>query len=261
MSTDQNQDSNEQPTALDQKARLECEKLRAEIDAIRRPFFQTAGFYTAITPIILAILGLMFSWWSGWFDVQRTRVNNEKLLVQTETERLQKDRANLDVQTREQQSHLSQVESEVRSLRVDKSALTNQITRLERHRDEIRRAKEYFETEAKRLAGSETNALKILADLQAAQSDRNGLSLELRNLKSSNETLRTSITKQLGLLTRSSDLLGEATRMSLDENPHDKRHEAFRENAFHVQLDMWGVFPWAQAASDQATNPLNIGPK
>src|ERR1043165_4915016 len=56
----------------DEKARLECDKLRAEIKAIGKPLFKTAGFYSAFAPVALAILGLVFTWSTGWFDVQRT---------------------------------------------------------------------------------------------------------------------------------------------------------------------------------------------
>ena len=75
-------------SASDEKARLECEKLKAEINAINKPLIRTPGFYSALAPVALAILGLAFSWWSGWFDVQRTRISNGKTLLEAQTERL-----------------------------------------------------------------------------------------------------------------------------------------------------------------------------
>ena len=75
--------------APDPKTELECEKLRAEIAVIRRPFHKTTAFYVAVAPVVLALIGFGFTYGSGWFDVQRTRINNEKLVVQAETERLQ----------------------------------------------------------------------------------------------------------------------------------------------------------------------------
>jgi hypothetical protein len=88
MTTDPPEDRN--PSARpDEKTRLECEKLQAEIESIGRPFYRTPTFYTAITPVALAVIGVIFTWGSGWFDVQHTRINNEKLLVEAETERIQ----------------------------------------------------------------------------------------------------------------------------------------------------------------------------
>ena len=79
------------PNHAEEKARLECEKLRAEIKAIGKPLVRTPGFYSAFAPVALAILGLIFTWSSGWFDVQRTRINNEKTLLEVQNNRLSAD--------------------------------------------------------------------------------------------------------------------------------------------------------------------------
>jgi chromosome segregation ATPase len=170
----------------DEKARLECEQIRAEIEATRKPFYKVSSFYTAIAPVALAILGVLFTWASGWFDVQRTRINNEKLLVQVQTERLQNE-------TRMQTEHLVVVDREVESLRSEKLALTNQITLLERERAEIRSAASYFQTQAERLAGSETNSLRMLYDLQSVQAERKAALLEIDGLQKTNALLRTAL--------------------------------------------------------------------
>jgi hypothetical protein len=41
------QTQNQPPSSGDEKARLECEKLKAEIEHIRRPLFKTTAFYAA----------------------------------------------------------------------------------------------------------------------------------------------------------------------------------------------------------------------
>src|ERR1043165_5233125 len=102
MSKHQTQNPSDSPTQLslaDQKSLKEIEKLDAEIAKIqsekakinadlkagREPFYRTSAFYSAISPIILACLGLVFTWSSGWFDVQKQKIENDKSLLTIET--------------------------------------------------------------------------------------------------------------------------------------------------------------------------------
>jgi hypothetical protein len=170
----------------EEKTRLECEKLKAETESIRRPVWHTAALYTSIAPVLLAALGLLWSWQSGWFDVQRTRISNEKSLVEAQTERLRSERSLLESETRSQREHVTALESAVAQLRTEQSALTNQTARLEKERDEMRVAKEAFESEAKRLSGADTNAARLLSDLQAAQATRENLSVSIQMLQTNN---------------------------------------------------------------------------
>jgi DNA repair exonuclease SbcCD ATPase subunit len=201
-------------TEQDQRKELECEKLRAEIATIRRPFYKTSSFYVAIAPVMLALIGFGFTYGSGWFDVQRTRVNNEKLVVQAETDRLQGERENLETQTRLQQEHLTAAATELRGLRSDRATLTNQIAQLERERDELRTAKEYFEKESQRLAGSETNRLKVLSDLQAAQADRRDAATQINSLTAQSVELTATVAHHEKYLLRYLELLGTSAKLA-----------------------------------------------
>src|SRR4051794_14299201 len=79
------------PDYSQEKLRLECEKLKAETRALERHLFKTPGFYGALSPAILALLGLLFTQRSGWFDVQRTRIANEKILLEAQRSELKMD--------------------------------------------------------------------------------------------------------------------------------------------------------------------------
>jgi hypothetical protein len=46
--------------------------------------FATPSFYSAFAPVALAVLGLAFTWATGWFDVQRTRISNDKTLLEAQ---------------------------------------------------------------------------------------------------------------------------------------------------------------------------------
>jgi hypothetical protein len=159
-------------SAGDEKARLECEKLKAEITAINKPLVKTPGFYSAIAPVALAILGLAFSWWSGWFDVQQTRVSNEKTLLEAQTERLKMEQTTLEAKAQEQQATFVKAEGEIQTLKERESFLTNQLVRLERESSELRSAKDLLENETKRLAGSDAKAMEFLGQLKSLQATR-----------------------------------------------------------------------------------------
>jgi hypothetical protein len=192
----------------EEKARLECGKLQAEILAIQKPHL-TPMFYVALCPVILAVLTMIGAWCSGWFDVQRTRVENEKRLVEAQTEVLKVERSRLSRETEEQRKHVVALENEVVLLKAKETILTNQISRLEQDRNEMRMAKEVFEYQAKRLAGSETNTVYFFTQLQLAQASRERLADENRALHATNELLRVALTNQEALLDRAGDLMLE----------------------------------------------------
>src|SRR5712672_2780662 len=83
--------ADEKLRAETEKFRAEMEKVRAEIEDIRKPFYQTSGFYTAVSPIALAVLGLIFSWWSGWFDTQSKSIEAKNDLLKIQTESLERE--------------------------------------------------------------------------------------------------------------------------------------------------------------------------
>ena len=152
----------------DVKQKLEAEKLRAEIEAIRRPFYKATAFYTSISPVVLALLGFWFTYNSGWFDTQRKSIEADKKLLTVETiqlesrkkeqqgfiDQLKTDRTVLSNQIAQLNLDADALRLQLARLEQEKASLTNQIALLEKERGEIRTAKEFFESEAKFLPNS-----------------------------------------------------------------------------------------------------------
>jgi hypothetical protein len=241
------------PSIADEKTRLECEKLKAEIETLRKPFYRTTGFYSAMLPVLLAALGLLWSWSSGWFDVQRTRVENEKKLVEVQTEALKVERSRLSRETEEQQKHVAALEREDATLRDTEVALTNQIARLERDRNEMRAAKQFFEGEARRLAGSETNALYLFTQLQTAQALREKLAGDNQKLQATNDALHITVAGQEALLRRATELLLQpALSLLIDDFSLEGAHSHF-DKVLRWQADL----ETAQNDREASSNVLN----
>ncbi|HWQ91300.1 MAG TPA: hypothetical protein VN673_06495, partial [Clostridia bacterium] len=213
----------------EEKAQLECAKIRAEIATISRPFYRTASFYVSIVPVALALLGVIFTWASGWFDVQRTRINNEKLLIQIETEKLQS-------RAKEQENRMASLETDLHSLRAERMAVTNQIVLLSRERDEMRSARDFFESQAKRLAGSETNALRLFSELQAAQSDRKRTISQVAQLTATNQFLASMVLRQGKRLEQLDAFVSRAIIMSIDDKSSKKNYDDFISAIFREFL-------------------------
>ena len=201
----------------EERARLECEKLRAEIKAIGKPLHKTPGFYSAVAPVALALLGLIFTWSTGWFDVQRTRVNNDKTLLEAQTERLRMERTALETQTREQQARLTRAEDEMNRLKEREASLTNQVARLDREREELRSAKELLECQTKRLAGADAKAIQFLEQLKSLQADRERMLGDAQTLQTSNTTLRSSVAQQVALIRWANNVLSEGWMIALQD--------------------------------------------
>jgi chromosome segregation ATPase len=196
---------------------------------------------------------LLWSWSSGWFDVQRTRVENEKKLVEVQTEALKVERSRLSRETEEQQKHVAALEREVATLRDTEVALTNQIARLERDRNEMRAAKQFFEGEARRLAGSETNALYLFTQLQTAQALREKLAGDNQKLQATNDALHITVAGQEALLRRATELLLQpALSLLTDAFSLEGAHSHFDE-VLRWQADL----KTAQNDREASSNVLN----
>src|SRR5262245_35518201 len=106
-----------------EKLRLECEKLKAETRALERSVFKTVGFYAALSPVFLAALGLLFTHLSGWFEVQRTRIANEKTLLEAQ-------RSELRMDIRDEEKKFAELKGKIESLTSSNAAQKAEIARL-----------------------------------------------------------------------------------------------------------------------------------
>lgn len=232
-----------QATLTSEKARLECEKLKAEIDDIRKPVWHKTAFYSGVAPIALAVIGLVFTWGTGWFDVQRTRVSNDKTLLEAQTERLRADRSVLEAQARDQKVAFARAEQEIEILRQRESQLTNQVAQLHREREELRLVKEVLESETKRLAGSDEKALKVLEQLKTIQTAREQLSIRSQILETSNATLRATTVRQVALIRWANAVLSVGWRIALNDKATWAKFGDFGKHVLSVRVASANYLP------------------
>lgn len=60
-----------------EKVKTEQLKIKKEIDLTQRPLYKKAEFYASIAPALLGIIGLFFTYQSGYFDVRRGEIQNK----------------------------------------------------------------------------------------------------------------------------------------------------------------------------------------
>lgn len=259
--SEQTQPHLQPPNHAEEKARLECEKLRAEIKAIGKPLVKTPGFYSAFAPVALAILGLIFTWSTGWFDVQRTRVNNEKTLLEAQTERLKIERTTLEAQAREQQIKVTRAEQEIEKLRQRESYLTNQVAKLDREREELRLAKEFLENETKRLAGSDAKASQFLEQLKSLQAAREQLSGDLQALQATNATFRAATAQQSALISWANEVLSEGWGIALKDRATWAKFQDFGQHMLEIRVASYPYLPEWQIDPDPTPSSNGIATK
>ena len=110
-----------------EKCRLECEKLRAEIDQARTAWWKRPGYLGALAPIVLAAAGLFSAWITGFFDTQRDLLQNEIKGLQLEQAQLQKTNLETDVQTTVLQGEIKILRQEQTRLEKSTKEMRNKI--------------------------------------------------------------------------------------------------------------------------------------
>ena len=89
-----------------EKRRLECEKLRAEIEQISIAWWKRPGYIGGMAPIIIALVGFASAWATGYFNTQREVLASSIAQLETEQERLQEKTEALEATYRETQNKL-----------------------------------------------------------------------------------------------------------------------------------------------------------
>ena len=75
----------------EEKKRLECEKLKAEIAQASLAWWKRPGYMGSLVPIVLAVAGIFSGWVTGFFDQQRENLENRIAILQSQKEDLDKD--------------------------------------------------------------------------------------------------------------------------------------------------------------------------
>jgi DNA repair exonuclease SbcCD ATPase subunit len=223
------------------KTRLESEKLQAEIDAIRKPYYRQASFYAAISPIALAIIGLIFTWSSGWFDMQRTRIANEKTLLEAENSRLQAQKETLVSETAKLEASRISLNDDVerlnqRRFQQEQSIIlaTNELSLLQKRLGEKEDLISVLNSQVMNLTKANTKLQPLVAKIDQLQTDRDKYEKELFLARSH---LAHAHQATLAVLTSSGTLIQRIT----DGIGHpEKAPQAIQDVAlFGVEVGKW----------------------
>lgn len=80
----------------DEKVKYEIEKLKQEIEHLKRPLIKNPQYLAPIITIILAFLTIGYSFFSGFWDVQMKKLENTKLVLQIDIDKFQRQKDTLD---------------------------------------------------------------------------------------------------------------------------------------------------------------------
>ena len=98
-----------------EKRRLECDKLRAEIAEVSVAWWKRPGYIGGFAPILIAVVGFLSVWSTGFFDAQRATLKSE-------VESLQLQEVSLQNRARE----LAQANAEIQQ-RIDDAYVTLKV--------------------------------------------------------------------------------------------------------------------------------------
>jgi hypothetical protein len=228
-----------------ERKRLECVRLEAEIAGLKRSLFQTPGFYSAIAPVVLAALGIVFTWSSGWFDVQRTRISNEKLVLEAQTEKLRRERLELDQQASAIGAQVRQLDQELLLARDRERSMTNRIAGLESEKNALQNAKEAIQSDLQRISESSETGKRFAELYDATRVQLERLSAELADAQ--NDIRRKDAELEFRV-----DVIRKALHLSLDSElllwakitPAQRADFLERLNRFRDQAYL--VFPYVE---------------
>jgi hypothetical protein len=101
--------SSSEANALDlEKRRLECEKLRAEISQVELAWWKRPGYIGSIAPILIALVGFLSVWSTGFFETQRAELRSEIEKLETEQKDLSNNNQKLVQASAEIQNQIDQ---------------------------------------------------------------------------------------------------------------------------------------------------------
>jgi septal ring factor EnvC (AmiA/AmiB activator) len=94
----------------DQAKQLSKRKLELEIAELARPIWQRPAF---ITPVIAAALSVMLAYFSGWFDVQLTRLSNRRDSLERDIAKFQMDKSEIQTEVNALQEELKGAKNKI----------------------------------------------------------------------------------------------------------------------------------------------------
>lgn len=96
----------------DPKRALEIKKLEFEIAELARPVWRKPAF---LTPVFAAILTILVGQYTGWFNVQLTKLENKKFELQKEIDGFQAEKKRITDENASLRTQLADLETKIAS--------------------------------------------------------------------------------------------------------------------------------------------------
>lgn len=105
------------------RAEWDRKKAAAEVESLSRPEYLKPSFYAALAPSALGVMGLVFSWQSGYFDVKQDELSAQKTLLEYETKVLRDSQEVLEQQVEAFERERDGLKQELDSIRNERDRL------------------------------------------------------------------------------------------------------------------------------------------
>jgi DNA repair exonuclease SbcCD ATPase subunit len=113
---------------------LNKRKLALEVAELARPAWQRPAF---ITPIIAAVLSLALGYFSGWFNVQSTKLENQRHKLTQDIEKFENEKSTIEVEVKKLRAELESTKSSYASAVSDLDGVTAELATANEGRSNI----------------------------------------------------------------------------------------------------------------------------
>lgn len=110
-----------------EKHRLECEKLRAEIEEVRQPLWKRSGWIASLSPMVIALVAFLSAWVTGYFDDRRSVLESQVASLTTEIGALDARRADLEQATSRLQAQNDELAATGKALAIANAEMRQSI--------------------------------------------------------------------------------------------------------------------------------------
>lgn len=166
-----------------ERQRLANRKLELENLQLSRPLIRQLPFWQAAGPLVVALVGAILAWSTGWFDVKSQQVRNSKELLEAQTARLEAQKATLTAETARLETAKLRVGGELGELQQQFMLTTNQLRILAQQRDEKESLVKALSGQVEKLSQENEAARKLITQISTLQVERDGLQKENLQLR------------------------------------------------------------------------------
>lgn len=167
---------------------LNKKKLELEIAELVRPIWQRPAF---ITPVIAALLSVMLAYFSGWFDVQLTRLSNQRHDLEQDIAKFQREKSEIQGQVDALRKELTDIKSKLDAANTELKDVKQKLDVTNR---ELKDAKDKLD-----VANRETEdaRLQLIMELISRKSEKKELEGNIESLTKQLKEERTAKRNQI----------------------------------------------------------------